>query len=178
MSWLEDASKDPRVVLYVAAVALSLILILTNLPGIIGASSGLKYGLDLEGGSWLQLQLQGGIAQIDADPARILEAQFNATSAEKRGDSYVIVVPGSVPATLADDLGYAGAKAVERDNTTRITIISSPESIITNYLQKRLDSDVKIVGVAPVLYEIRTNVTRESLNSILAEVGGSVVPGG
>lgn len=177
MSFLEDASKDPRVILYAVAVILALILILTPLPSLIGAGSGLKYGLDLEGGSWLQLQLQGAVVQVDVDPARILEAQFNATGVEKHGDSYVIVVPGSVPAMIADDLGYPGAKTAERDNTTRITIVASPEGIITNYLQNRLDSDVKIVGVAPVLYEIRTDVTRDSLNSILAEVGGSVVPG-
>jgi preprotein translocase subunit SecD len=177
MSFLEDASKDPRVILYAVAIVLALILILVPLPSLIGASSGLKYGLDIEGGSWLQLQLQGAVVQIDADPARILEKQFNATSAEKRGDSYIITVPGSVPATLPDDLGYSGAKMAERDNTTRVTIVTSPESVITNYLQKSLDTDVKIVGVAPIQYEIRTNVTRESLNSLLAEVGGSVVPG-
>ncbi len=177
MSFLEDASKDPRVVLYVVAVVLALILIITPLPSLIGASSGLKYGLDLEGGSWLQLQLQGAVVQIDADPARILEKQFNATSAEKRGDSYIITVPGHVEATLPDDLGYPGARMAERDNTTRITIVTSPESVITNYLQKSLDTDVKIVGLAPVLYEIRTNVTRESLNSLLTDVGGSVAPG-
>ncbi len=177
MSFLEDASKDPRVVIYAIAVVLALILILTPLPSIIGASSGLKYGLDLEGGSWLQLQLQGAVVQIDADPAEILKDQFGATSVEHRGDSFIITVPGAASATLAEDLGYSGAKMAERDNTTRITIMASPESIITNYLQNRLDTDVKIVGVAPVLYEIRTAVTRESLNSILSEVGGSVVSG-
>ncbi len=177
MSFTDDALKDPRVLLYFGAVALALILILTPLPSLIGASAGLKYGLDLEGGSWLQLQLQGAVVQIDANPESILEKQFGATSVEKRGDSYIITVPGSVSATLPDDLGYSGAKMAERDNTTRITIVASPESVITNYLQKSLDTDVKIVGVAPVLYEIRTNVTRESLNTILAEVGGSVVAG-
>ena len=49
--------------------------------------------------------------------------------------------------------------------------------MITNYLKKNLDADVKIVGVAPVLYEIRTNVTRESLNALLAPVGGKVPTG-
>ncbi len=65
----------------------------------------------------------------------------------------------------------------ERDNTTRITISTSPESVVTNYLKNALDADVKVVGVEPVQYEIRTNVTRESLNAILAPVGGSVDTG-
>ena len=49
--------------------------------------------------------------------------------------------------------------------------------MITNYLKKNLDADVKIVAVAPVKYEIRTNVTRESLNALLAPVGGKVPTG-
>jgi preprotein translocase subunit SecD len=168
MSLFNDFSRDPRVVLYVAAVVLAIIFI-----GFLG----LKFGLDLEGGSYLQLQLQGAVAQIDVTPEKILEAQFNATSVEKHADSYVVTVAGSVPATLPDDLGYSGAKLVERDNTTKITIVASPETVISNYLKKSLDADVKIVGVAPVQYEIRTNVTRESLNAILAPVGGSVPQG-
>ena len=75
MSLLEDLSKDRRVVLYAVAVALAIISI---------GFFGLKFGLDLEGGSYLQLQLQGAQAQIDASPERILEYQFNATSVEKR----------------------------------------------------------------------------------------------
>lgn len=173
-----DALRDPRVILYIAAVIISLILIFTPLPSSLGAShSGLKYGLDLAGGSWLQLQLQGAVVQIDVSPENILEKQFNATSVEKHGDTYIITVPGTVPATLPDDLGYPGAKMAERDNTTRITITASPEGVITNYLSDRLDADVKIVGVAPVLYEIRTNVTRDSLNSVLSEVDGSIPAG-
>jgi preprotein translocase subunit SecD len=115
--------------------------------------------------------LQGGVAQIDVSPEKILESQFNAASVEKHGDNYVITVPGKVSPTLSDDLGYSGAKMVERDNTTKVTIVASPESVITNYLRKSLDADVKIVGVAPILYEIRTNVTRDSLNALLAPEG-------
>ena len=58
-----------------------------------------------------------------------------------------------------------------------ITIVAAPETVITNYLKTNLDADVKIVGVAPVQYEIRTNVTRESLDALLAPVGGKVPTG-
>ncbi|NMB85740.1 MAG: Protein-export membrane protein SecD [Methanosaeta sp. PtaB.Bin018] len=168
MSLLHDLSKDRRVVVYAAAVVLALIFI---------AVFGLKFGLDLEGGSYLQLQLQGAVAQVDVSPEKILEAQFHGTSVEKHGDSYFVTVQGKVDSTLADDLGYSGAKIVERDNTSKVTIIAAPETVITNYLKKSLDADVKIVGVAPVKYEIRTNVSRDSLNAILAPVGGSVPSG-
>ncbi|OPY54863.1 MAG: Protein-export membrane protein SecD [Methanosaeta sp. PtaU1.Bin060] len=168
MSLSNDLFKDKRVVLYIAAVALALIFI-----GVFG----LKFGLDLEGGSYLQLQLQGAVAQIDVSPENILEHQFNATSVEKHGDSYVMTVLGKVPATLPDDLGYPGAKIVQGGNITKVTITATSESVVTNYLRKNLDADVNIVGVAPVQYEIRTNVTRASLNALLAPVGGSVPVG-
>ena len=169
MSLFEDLSKDRRVALYAVVVALAIISI---------GFFGLKFGLDLEGGSYLQLQLQGAEAQIDVSPEKILEVQFNASSVEKHGQSYVVTVPGTLESTLADDLGYVGAKIAKGDNSTKITIIESPETIVINYLKKKLDADVQLnVAVAPIRYEIRTNVTRESLNALLAPVGGKVPPG-
>lgn len=176
MTRYNEMIRDPIVIVYAVAIVIALFL-LVPMPTSQGWDSRLKYGLDLEGGSWLQLQLQGAVVQVDVDPVKVLETQFKATSVEKRGDSYILTVPGSVNNTLADNLGYPGAKVVERDNTTRITITASPEGVISNYLGSRLDTDVKIVGVAPVRYEIRTAVTRDSLNSILAEVGGKVALG-
>ena len=169
MSLFEDLSKDRRVALYAVVVALAIISI---------GFFGLKFGLDLEGGSYLQLQLQGAEAQIDVSPEKILDVQFNASSVEKHGQSYVVTVPGTLESTLADDLGYVGAKIAKGDNSTKITIIESPETIVINYLKKKLDADVQLnVAVAPIRYEIRTNVTRESLNALLAPVGGKVPPG-
>jgi preprotein translocase subunit SecD len=176
MSLSRDALRDPRVVIYIVAVLIALIF-LTPIPSYFGLNSGLKYGLDLEGGSYLQLQLEGAVVQLDADAEKILAQQFNASSVELQGDSYIITVAGTVSESLPDNLGYPGAKMVTRGDTSRVTIISSPESIISNYLQKALDADVKVVSVAPVSYEIRTGVTRESLNELLAPVGGSVSPG-
>jgi preprotein translocase subunit SecD len=168
MSLLSDLSKDRRVVLYAVVVALAIICM---------GAFGLKFGLDLEGGSYLQLQLQGAVTEVDVTAEKILEEQFKASSVEKHGDSYVVTVPGKVKATLPDDLGYSGAKMVERDNATKITIMAASETVITNYLKKNLDADVKIVAVAPIKYEIRTNVTRESLNALLAPVGGKIPTG-
>jgi len=176
MSLSKEAFQDPRVVIYIAAVLIALVF-LSPIPSYLGLNSGLKYGLDLEGGSYLQLQLEGAVVQLNADPEKILAQQFNASSAEKQGDSYIITVEGVVPESLPDNLGYPGAKVVTREGTSRVTVIASPESIISNYLQKALDADVKVVSVAPVFYEIRTGVTRESLDQLLAPVGGSVVSG-
>ncbi len=169
MTFLEDLSKDKRVVLWAAFVVLALISI---------GFFGLKLGLDLEGGSYLQLKLQGAEAQIDVSPEKILEYQLNATSIERHGQSYVVMVPGRVDASVAEDLGYIGAKAAAGENGTKLTIAAAPESIVMSYLRKNLDADVKLnVNVLPVRYEILTNVTRESLNALLAPVGGRVPEG-
>jgi hypothetical protein len=127
-------------------------------------------------GSWLLIQPQGAVVQIEASPVKILEKQFGARSINKINDAYVVTVPGQVSAMLPESLGYSGAKMVEKDNTTNtnITIVASPESVISNYLRKSLDADIMIVGISPILYEIRTNVTRDSLNALLAPVGGSI----
>jgi preprotein translocase subunit SecD len=168
-------SRNPRVILYTVAVVIALMLIVP-LPTEQGFQSRIKYGLDIEGGSWLQLQLQGAIVELNLDAQKILEKQFNGV-VEQRNDGYIVTVNGTIPDNLLDNLGYSGAKTSKRDNITRISIPFSPESVIADYLKNALDADVKIVGVAPVKYEIRTNVTRESLDTLLADVGGSVVLG-
>ncbi len=97
---------------------------------------------------------------------------------EKRAQNYVVMVPGIVETSVAENLGYLGAKAAAGENSTKITIPASPESIVISYLKKSLDADVKLnYNVAPVRYEILTNVTRESLNDLLAPVGGRVPEG-
>ncbi len=175
MSLWDDLSKDYRVMIWAAFVIIALIFIATPLPGYVGLNHGLKYGLDLEGGSWLQLQLQGAMVQLDVSPEKILEKQFNASSVQRQGSNYIINTKDPVPATLLDDLGYTGAKG---EGTTKITIPATPEGVIIDFLQKSLDTDVKIVPESsPLQYEIRTNVTRESLNQLLAPVGGSVPTG-
>jgi len=46
-----------------------------------------------------------------------------------------------------------------------------------NYLETSLESDVKYLGSDPLSFEVRSNVTRESLEAILAQVGGTLAPG-
>ncbi|HQI53842.1 MAG TPA: preprotein translocase subunit SecD, partial [Methanothrix soehngenii] len=141
MSLIEDLSRDKRVLLFALFLAAALICL---------GAFGLKYGLDLQGGSYLQLKLQGAMVQVDADPESILEYQFANGSVERRGDSYIVTVPGRIDPTLPDNLGYMGAETAALANATKITIPAAPETIIINYLQKNLDADVKIVQFAPV----------------------------
>ena len=70
---MTEIPKDPRIIIFVVAVAAAL-LILAPMPSDNGLQTRLKYGLDLEGGSWLQLKLQGSIIQPQVDPVKILSA--------------------------------------------------------------------------------------------------------
>jgi len=64
--------RDPRILLLIAGIIVSIILIYPH-PTDGGISTSLNYGLELEGGSWLQLELQGAIVEIDSNPATIIE---------------------------------------------------------------------------------------------------------
>jgi preprotein translocase subunit SecD len=180
---MTDITKDPRVIIFFVAVAAALI-ILAPIPSESGLHTRLKYGLDLEGGSWLQLKLQGAIVQPQVDPINILTKQFgDATGKDVEVDwrpestDYQITVDGRVSATMAEDLGYAQATVTPRGNATKITIPATPVGVIMNYLEMSLDSDVKYLGSDPLSFEIRSNVTREELEAILAEVGGTLAAG-
>lgn len=180
---MTEITKDPRVVIFFVAVAAALI-ILAPVPSDGGLHSRLKYGLDLESGSWLQLKLHGAIIQPQVDPINILDKQFGdaldrPVEVEWRSENldYLITVEGRASKTMVEDLGYPQATVTPRGNATKITIMASQVSVIMNYLETSLDSDVKYLGPDPLSFEVRSNVTRESLEAILAEVGGTLAPG-
>lgn len=180
---MTDITKDPRVIIFFAAVVTSL-LILAPMPSEDGLKSRLKYGLDLEGGSWLQLKLQGSIVQPQVDPIKILEKQFGEAFGtpvqvewRQATTEYEIIAEGRVTRAQVEDLGYPQATVTPRGDATRIAIAASPVGVMMNYLQTSLDSDVKYLGPDPISFEVRSNVTRESIEALLAEVGGTLAPG-
>jgi preprotein translocase subunit SecD len=180
---MTDITKDPRVIIFFAAVVTSL-LILAPMPSEDGLKSRLKYGLDLEGGSWLQLKLQGSMIQPQVDPIKILEKQFGEAFGapvqvewRQATTEYEIIAEGRVTRAQVEDLGYPQATVTPRGDATRIAIAASPVGVMMNYLQTSLDSDVKYLGPDPISFEVRSNVTRESIEALLAEVGGTLAPG-
>jgi preprotein translocase subunit SecD len=127
---MSEITKDPRIIIFVVAMAAALILLMP-VPSDDGLHTRLKYGLDLEGGSWLQLRLQGAIVEIQAEPANMLKKQLEdaldrSVDVEWRTDSYYITTSGRVSKSTLEDLGYSQSKITPRGNTTRITITSSP----------------------------------------------------
>jgi preprotein translocase subunit SecD len=77
--------KNIQVIALIIAVLVALVLIYVYPapPADAGIDGNLRYGLDLVGGSWLQLKLEGTVAGIDApinesEVARFLEQELNA----------------------------------------------------------------------------------------------------
>jgi preprotein translocase subunit SecD len=180
---MTEITKDPRIMIFFVAVAAALV-ILIPMPSEDGFHSRLKYGLDLEGGSWLQLKLQGAIVQPQVDPVNILKKQFSDSlgqpvEVEWRPSSYdyQITFEGRAARTVAENLGYPQATVTPRGNATAVTLEASPIGVIMNYLKTSLDSDVKYLESDPISFEVRSNVTREALEAILADVGGTLAPG-
>lgn len=144
----------------------------------------LKYGLDLDGGSWLQVQLEGAIAQVDADPGKIAQVEFgkllNDPSIkidEVTAASVTFTTSKEVTQKTMDSLGFGPSTlSVAPAGGTRVTLQTSKDFLIQTYLKDKLSADVKQIPGRFITFEIRKAVTEESLNAILQPVGGKVVP--
>ncbi len=170
--------KNPRV-LFLILVILGSIAAITVFN--------LKYGLDLDGGSWLQMQLQGAIAQIDADPGKIIQVEFgkllNDPGIKIEGvaaGSFTFITSKETTQKTIETFGFGPSNVSSASGGgTRVTIQTSKDFLIQKYLKDSLNADVKLIPSSPgrpPTYEIRKAVTVDSLNDILKPVDGKVVP--
>ena len=115
-------------------VMLLVLVILGSIASI--ATFGLKYGLDLNGGSWLQLQLQGAVAQVDADEGKIIQAEFgrllNDTSItinEVTSSSVTFTTPKETTKNVIDSFGF-GTSSISRgtEGGTKVTLQTNKNS--------------------------------------------------
>ncbi len=147
----------------------------------------LKYGLDLDGGSWLQMQLQGAIAQIDADPGKIIQVEFgkllNDSGIKIEGvsaGSFIFITSKETTQKTIETFGF-GPSTISSvpGGGTRVTIQTSKDLLIQKYLKDSLNADVKLIPSGsgkPPMFEIRKAVTEDSLNDILKPIGGKILP--
>ncbi len=147
----------------------------------------LKYGLDLDGGSWLQVQLQGAIAQVDADPGKIVQAEFSKLLNDpgvkidrvSAGSVSFITSKATTQKTIESfGFGTSTVSSAPGGGTT-VTLQTNKDFLIQKYLRDSLNADVKQIPGSPgrpPTYEIRKAVTEDSLNAILEPIGGKVVP--
>ncbi len=162
-------------------VLLLIVVILGSLAAIV--SLHLKYGLDLEGGSWLQLQLQGEIAQLDADPGKIIQAEFgrllndpSIKIEETASNSITFTISKETTQKAIDDFGF-GKSSISKaaDGSTRVTLQTNKILLIQKYLENNLNAEVIPDTVNIGRFEIRKAVTADELNKLLNPVGGKVV---
>lgn len=179
----EPFYNNPRFLLLVFVIIGSIIAIMPSYSN--GEfRTNLKYGLDLEGGSWLQLQLQGTIAQVDADEGKIIQAELgrllNDSSIkidEITLNSVTFTTSKDTSKKTIDAFGF-GISTVSKapEGGTRVSLQTSKEYVIQKYLENYLKAEVvPITGNLP-MFEIRKAITQEELDTILKPVDGKVIP--
>lgn len=126
-----------------------------------------------------QLNLEGALVQIDINKDNIIEQEFN----EMLGDSISIInsSDGSVIFTtkkpvfkdIIDSFTYNYGESFVDGN--QVMLKTTKERVISSFLGNKLESDVLYTSYnGTEMYEIRKNVSLETINNILANVNGSV----
>lgn len=188
MSDKKSLLKNPRVIIFILILLGSIYFIHPGYTPGEGVTTDLNFGLDLEGGSWLQIKLQGVLVQIDANsgdlvkgivepiigaPIEITKNNLDAGGSADKSVTFTTSAPVS-----ASQLEFLGAVSVDRlnGNTTQVTISdTSKEFFIRNYLSRALDTEVVLTNTRDgIVYEIRTAVPEEQLEALLKDVGSSI----
>ncbi len=178
--------KDVRVIVFILAILGSIIFIHPWYTSDEGFTTNLNYGLDLEGGSWLQLKLQGAVAQLDADSGLLVKEIVNINLAEDitiastdEGEDEVTVTFTSASVLTnnqMDQLGVGQTTISRSNNVTQVVLHSTKETLISTYLGDTLKTEVIPTLISDgVEYEIRTAITQEELEALMEKVGGSIV---
>jgi len=166
--------KDFRVIIFIAAMLISLIAIhpaYNSHDG--GFSSDLQYGLDLEGGTSLQLKLEGAIAGVKVDPAQIIEKKYSDAFGdieiiEATDDEVIFRTTEPLKKDDVDAVGYGNAYV----DGSEVTLTINKEYVIGEYLSEQLDCEVLYLGSD--MYEIRSAVSESELSDALSDVSGSI----
>ncbi|MDP2217637.1 MAG: preprotein translocase subunit SecD [Methanolobus sp.] len=181
--------RDFRVIVFIIAIFASIIFIQPGYSSEEGFTTGLNYGLDLEGGSWLQVKLQGATAQLDADAEALSGAvlrneigdSINIVNVNTDNEQLVVTFTTTEQLTTArmDQLGLGQSTVTRENNVTEVVFYTSKSTLITSYLSDTLKAEVipERTDSGSIEYEIRTPVSQEDLERIMSNVGGYIVRG-
>ncbi|MBN2110394.1 MAG: preprotein translocase subunit SecD [Methanosarcinaceae archaeon] len=178
--------KDTRVMIFILAILASVFFIHPGYSSEEGFNTGLNYGLDLEGGSWLQLKLQGAVAQLEADAQTLSKTVIRNGISDTVEITQIdsndgqLTVTFTTPAKLSnnqmDQLGIGESTITGAGNLTNVVLYTSESTLITAYLSEVLEAEVVPLAVdGGVEYEIRTAVSREELKELMSAVGGNII---
>lgn len=183
MNGEEAFYKKPRVILLLIIILASIaVMTVSYKDGEVKVGSNLKYGLDLEGGSWLQLQLQGAIVQVKADEKKIIQAEFgkllndpSIKIEETTFNSITFTTSKQTTQKIIDDFGFGKSTISQApDGGTRISLQASSDYVLQKYLENNLNAEIIRIEGNLLTFEIRKTVTEDELNAILKPVDGKV----
>ncbi|RLG31808.1 preprotein translocase subunit SecD, partial [Methanosarcinales archaeon] len=175
--------KDVRVVALILLVLASIIAIhpvysTTPEPHF---GSNLEYGIELVGGTSIQLKLEGVLVDINFDRDKVFSALMEdllnntITITSSDDESITFTTPASVTQEEMTNLGLGNATVSPFEGGSRVTIETTPQTIMSTYLQKQLDTEVVYTRYKDHwVYEIRKEVEKEDLESLLAKVGAKI----
>ncbi|WNY26513.1 preprotein translocase subunit SecD [Methanolapillus ohkumae] len=180
--------KDYHVILFIAALLISLAAIGPWYSADEGFHTRISYGLDIEGGSWIQLKLDGAVTAVDANPANIvskmLEKEYpdgmNVTSSSFGADgsgSVIFTTPDPVNETRLDYL-FGDVSVTSKGALNEVKITGPKVSFITSYLTHAYGTEViPYVSRGPGGYEweIRKATSQDELTAIMAAANGTIL---
>lgn len=193
MSDIKGLFKNVRVIIFTLLLLGSIVAIHPSYTPGEGVTTNLNFGLDLEGGSWLQIKLEGALAQINVNteelvsgiiepvigaPIEVTSNNLDMGGSDSAGKSvtFTTSAPVSVSQIESLELGTVNVDKLS-DTQTQVTISdTSKEAMITTYLSKSLDTEVVPFRTEDgTVYEIRTAVSEQQLENLLENIGGSIV---
>ncbi|MGB9927457.1 MAG: preprotein translocase subunit SecD [Methanosarcina sp.] len=190
MSDKKGLLKNVRVALFLLALLASIIAIGPGYNAEEGFTSNLNFGLDLEGGSWLQIKLEGALAQLNADPDALaremvepiigapIEITENNLEVGGINDADKSITFTTSAPVSASQLEFLGTVSVDKlsESVTQVTISTSKEMLIQAYVSREVDAEVQPISTETgIVYEIRTEISEADLQALMEKVGGTIV---
>jgi len=180
--------SDYRIILLVLALLIAVVAIGPWYSAEEGFHTRINYGLDIEGGSWIQLKLNGAVAQVDAAPRDIVTEmtktefpsgiEITGSSTASNGTMYVAFrTADPVNKTRLEYLfGTSEVSVRNAGSVSEVNITSTKIGFIQAYLSQCYNVEiVPFDSSSGTEYEIRAATTYEDLNGYMAAVKGSVL---
>ncbi|MBU7044363.1 MAG: preprotein translocase subunit SecD [Theionarchaea archaeon] len=173
---MSNIFKDIRVLILILAVIISLVATKpTYRDGQIDTD--LQFGIELAGGSFIRLALEGCMVQIDVDMDTILQEEIET----------VLGRPVSILSSTEDFITFQGTQITEEEQkllkdelglqfsfyeTNNIRLERSTDALIVWFLRQKTNSEVwKVEYQGDEYFEIRSAITEDTISRLLGENG-------
>ncbi|MDR2945113.1 MAG: preprotein translocase subunit SecD [Methanosarcinales archaeon] len=183
--------KDFQIIIWVIALLISLTFLFVPI-GWWSTDSGLtniQYGLEIEGGSTIYLELGGAVAQVDAAPQNIVKTmtaaafpsgiEITGSNISRDGAAYVTFKTADpVNKTALEHLfNSSNIYVTASGGISEVNMTSSKTGFITSYLAHVYGTEVVPYSRSggSVEYEIRTKTTENQLAGHMQAVNGSIL---